>query len=746
MKKIFAIVGIVLLFSILLLASLPLFFKDKIKAKIDVEIEKKIDAKVFYGDFGLSIFKNFPQITVSLSNFGITGNAPFRSDTLVAAQEFNTSFDLMSIFKESQIKVNSVTLNQPKIHLKVLKDGTNNFDIYKQKPDNQADSSSSSFSASISEWEINNGQIIYDDRQMPAFIKFSNINHQGNGDIMSQVFDLDTKTTIEKSEITYKNNSYLNDRSISFEGPIKVDLRKSSYELKAGKLQINDFPIDLDGMVQMPDTNIHLDIRFKTKENEDFKKLISLIPAFYTENYQEIETSGGFSISGNAKGIYNSHQTPTFEITAKVNKGRLQFPSLSVPITDVNIDGFFENKTDKLINTLINLKSFNLNLGKNPIKGHVLLTGLQNSKVDAAIKGVVDLAEIIKIFPMKGLNMRGNLNADFVAKGYYTKNEFPKVSGNLNLKNGFIKSVEFAEPIEKINVIASISNSSGKPTDTRINLSDASLVLQNEPFQLKGTIQNLDNAQWDLSAKGKLDLTRITAIFPVSGTTLKGKIDANITTKGNMEAIKKSQYQNLNMAGTAILKDFEYNATDFPKPFSAKSVDLTFSPTQIIATNASGFLGNSDYEGSGTFSNYFGYVFNNESLNGNLDLVSKSFNLNEWMEDEPQQNNKSLLASDLRAVEIPKNLNLNIHAKIGESAYEKMKISAANGDILVKNGTVKIQNATFSSLGGSFVTNGSYNSQDITHPKFEFDLDLQKIDIAQSYQHLWVVRNLVPIA
>jgi hypothetical protein len=746
MKKILlSILSIVLIF-IALLFTFPLFFKGKIKAKVDLEIAKKIDAKVYYGDLSLSLFKNFPQITVSLSDFGVIGNAPFLGDSLVAAKEFNTSFNLMSIFKESQIKVNSIALTNPKLLLKVLKDGSKNYDIYRKNIDNKQDTTQSSFSVAINSWEITNGQITYDNRQLPAFIRLTNINHDGKGDITSQLFDVNSTTKIEKSEITYKGNNYLNGRSISFEGPVSVDRAKNQYQLKEGKLQINDFPIDLSGIVTLPDTNINLDIQFATKENEDFKKLISLIPSFYTENYKDIETSGNFTIAGKAKGIYNAHKTPTFEVSAKVNGGKLQFPSLSVPISDVNIDGFFENKTDKLVNTHINLKRFNLNLGKNPIKGRLLLEGLQNSKVDADIKGNIDLTEINKIFPMKGLAMRGNLDAEIVAKGYYTKAEFPKVSGKLNLKNGFVKSDQFPEPIENINIIASLLNSSGNPNDTKLNISDASLVMQNEPFKIFGTVENFNNVQWDLAAKGKLDLTRITAIFPIENTILKGKIAGDITTKGNMEAIKKSQYQNLNMAGTATLQDFEYMATDFPKPFSAKSADLTFNPKEIIAKNASGFLGKSDYSGSGIFSNYFGYVFNNESLNGNLDIVSEAFNMNEWLEDETDLKNKSLLATDLRAVEIPKNLSLIIKAKVGETAYEKMKISTASGNILVNNGLVKMQNVVFSALGGSFVTNGSYNSQDIVHPKFDFDLDLQKLDIAQSYQHLWVVRNLVPIA
>lgn len=746
MKKLLIIIGSLLLILLISVVAFPFLFKDKIKAKVDAEIEKNINAKVYYGDLNLTLFKNFPQVTISLSNFGITGNAPFLGDTLVAAKEFDTSFDLMGIFKESEIKLNKISLEEPKIKLITLKDGSNNYDIYQQPVEKEKVTSQSAFSASVNEWSIANGQIVYDNRQMPAFIKLANLNHEGTGDIMSKVFELNSKTTIEKTEVSYQSKSYLKDRAISFEGPIAIDLNQSKYDVKNGKLIINDFPIDLAGTIQKPDTNINLDISFKTKVNEDFKRLISLLPTFYTEEYKDINASGTFTVSGKAKGIYNAHQTPAFEISAKVKNGKLQFPSLSVPITDVNLDGFFENKTDKLVHTSVNIKSFNLNLGKNPIKGHILLTGLENSKVDADVIGKIDLAELTKIFPMKGLTLRGILDAAMVAKGYYTKTEFPKVTGKLNLKNGFAKSVDFPEPIENMNIMATILNNTGSPTDTKINIADASLVMQNEPFKITGTIDNLSNARWDLAAKGKLDLTKITAIFPVSGTTVKGKIDADITTKGDMSAIKSNNYAGLNMAGRATMQDFEYNSVDFPKPFSAKTAELTFTPKEIIVKNAKGYLGKSDYEGSGIFSNYFGYVFNNEVLNGTLTVSSRAFNMNEWMEEDTSPKDKSLEAEHLKAVEIPKNLNFTINAKVTETAYEKMKITNALGNILVKNGAVNMQNVGFNSLGGSFVTNGSYNSADIAHPKFDFDLDLQKIDIVQSYQHLWVVRSLVPIA
>jgi AsmA-like C-terminal region len=753
MKKILIVIFSIFLLLLIAAISIPFLFKDQLKAKLDQEIEKNISAKAYYGDLDVSIFKNFPKVTLTLNKFGIVGIAPFVGDTLVSATAFHTSFDLMSIvgatFKKdtakNTIQINKIAFDEPRILLKVLKDGNNNYEIYK-KSEKTGTKSSSTFSVNITAWQINDGFVKYDNRQLPALVTLTHVNHEGSGAITESVFDVNSTTAISNTDISYKGKSYLKNRTINFEGPINVDFLKSKYSLKDGILKINDFELALVGQIEKPDTNINLNITFKTKENEDFKKLISILPVFYTNDYKNIESEGIFTVSGNAKGIYNNRQTPQFEIFAKVKDGKVKFPTLSTPISNVAIDGVIQNKTDNLNNTSINFKTFQLNLGKNPIKGRLLLTGLQNADVDADIKGKIDLAEITKIFPLKGMAMRGNLVADVVAKGHYSKENFPKITGKLNLTNGYVKSAEFPEPIENMVVMASILNTSGNAADTKIDITNANITMQGEPFFIKGQIENLNNAKWDLIAKGKLDLTRLTAIFPVEGTTLKGKVITDLTTKGQMSAIKNKQYEQLNASGTATLQDFEYRSVDFPQPLLAKQADLTFTPKQIFVKNATGFLGKSDFTGTGDFSNYFGYVFNNEPIIGNLTINSKNFNMNEWLDDDPNVKNNSLETSKLQAVEIPKDLKLTIKAVISNSAYEKMKINNASGNILIENGTVKMQNVNFNSLGGNFTTNGTYNSIDITHPKFDFDLDLQKLEIDQAYQHLWVVRNLVPIA
>ena len=51
--------------------------KDQIKAKILNSINEKVDAKIAFADADLSLFRNFPNASVSIEKLSIINKAPF---------------------------------------------------------------------------------------------------------------------------------------------------------------------------------------------------------------------------------------------------------------------------------------------------------------------------------------------------------------------------------------------------------------------------------------------------------------------------------------------------------------------------------------------------------------------------------------------------------------------------------------------------------------------------------------------
>ena len=108
---------------------LPLIFEDDIKKVINKEIEKTINAQVYFdsNSFKLSFFKNFPDLTLSLNDFGIVGKEDFEQDTLVNVSNFSITIDLWRLLEGIEVK--EIAIDKAQINIKVLKNGKANYDI-----------------------------------------------------------------------------------------------------------------------------------------------------------------------------------------------------------------------------------------------------------------------------------------------------------------------------------------------------------------------------------------------------------------------------------------------------------------------------------------------------------------------------------------------------------------------------------------------------------------------------------------
>ncbi len=740
MQKAIKIGGIILLVLVALVASVPFLFKDKLKVALNREIEKNVDAKVNYGSLSLNLWRHFPDLTVNLSDLSVVGLSPFTGDTLVSANEVSLSVNLLSVWRGKQIKVNHIGLNQPHILVKILKDSSANYAIYESV--SKADTAKSAFSVGVQSWQISDGRVVYDDRLTNTLIKLENVNQTGEGDLTQDIVEVLSDTKIENANISYGGVNYLNNKKISLATTTTLDLLASKYDFKNTTLTINEFPLQLSGSVVMPDTNIYTDIHFKAL-SDDFKQFFSIVPGAYTQNYSDVEATGKIGFDGEVIGIYNSRQFPAFLVNLNVKDGHVQYPDLPKPLEQIDIAATIKNTTDQLANTSVDVKNLSFLLGNNPVKGRALIEGLKRMKVDADFVAKINLEEITKVIPLPGQTLRGLADINLKAKGVYDgQRQFPIVSATANLTNGYVKSDQFAEPLENVTFKGSLVNTNGNINDTRLNISDLRWVLQQEAFEAKGTVSNFADYNWDIEGKGKIDLGKITAIFPIEKTKIDGKITTDIRTKGKMSDLKAKRYAALNTVGQASIANLEYVTPDYPA-MKVQTAELDFTPQKINVTNAVGTVGSSDFATKGQFTNYLGYILNDEAIVGDFTVSSRSFNVNEWLTDSPTAATDSIHKS---VVVVPKNIQLTLHPTVQSVLYDKMKMKNLGGTLTVQDGTIKMNNVVFGALGGQFITNGSYDSRDLARPQFDFGLDLTKIDIGEAYQHLAIVRALTPIA
>src|SRR5882724_9993019 len=263
-KKTLKITGIVLVVLIAAAIAIPILFKGKITRLIKEQINKNIAARVDFSDVDLSLFRNFPRLSVALDSLRVTGIDEFAEDTLVSAQRINVALDLFSVFG-SEMKIHSIQVDQPRVHAIMHKNGHANWSI--TLPDTAAASTAAAtskpFKMALQKYAITNGYVSYRDDSAHMSCEISGLNHSGKGDFTSDDFTLHTSTQTVALSFTYAGIPYLIRTRTNVGADFHIDNKVNKYTFKVDDLSVNDLKLHTEGFFQLVnDSTYDMDIQF----------------------------------------------------------------------------------------------------------------------------------------------------------------------------------------------------------------------------------------------------------------------------------------------------------------------------------------------------------------------------------------------------------------------------------------------------------------------------------------------------
>ncbi len=420
--KIFAI-GIGSLLTIIVVAAIiiPVAFKDKIRARIESEINGMLNAKVAFTDYRLSLFKAFPDAAFSLDNLSVTGTGLFEGDTLAAVKSMDIVFNLRSLFGDKAYEIKSVAVNQPLLNAIVLEDGTANWDIIKETPEDiEADTlPEAPFKVQLREVSMSEGRLFYTDRESDMAASLEDMKFNLSGNMSASQTDLEMDISAGSVDFIMDKIKYLTDAKVNYRAGIDANLDSMIFVLKDNALTINGIVLNLAGSVAMPGDDISADLEFNAPETS-FKSLLSLIPSFYMTGYEELKASGTFSLDGTLKGIYSSADSTMPDITVRllVNDGVISYPDLPEKITAINIKGEVKTGGNDMDNTTVDLSRFHFELAGNPFDMTMKLsTPISDPAVIADVKGKIDLAKLQQAMPLDSISLNGLIDVSLALAG-----------------------------------------------------------------------------------------------------------------------------------------------------------------------------------------------------------------------------------------------------------------------------------------------------------------------------------------
>ncbi|MCZ8090741.1 AsmA-like C-terminal region-containing protein [Flavobacterium sp.] len=570
LKKVLKIVGIVFLLLVVAAFAIPYFFKDQIKAKILTSINENVDAKVAFADADLSLFKNFPNASVTIDKLSIINKAPFEGDTLVSFEELNLKMSIKELFKgeNEPMNIDGISSKNGLINIIFNKDGIGNFDIaLKNKKEDAKDEKSKPLALKIKEYEIENFRFQFYDEKSKMKMVLDSINHEGKGDFTSTKLDLITKTTTKVSLSMDKAN-YMNNVALSLDAILGIDLEKSKYTFKENKAKINELPLEFDGFIQIVEAGQEYDLKFKTPTSS-FKNFLGLIPAQYAANLDNVKTSGDFTVAGFAKGLYSETTVPKFNIEIASNNASFQYPNLPKSVKNIVIDTKIINETGVMNDTYVNLDKLSFQIDQDVFNAKANIKNLaENALVNAALKGTINLANVTKAYPVKlDKPLSGMLKADVTTEfdmQSVEKSDYARIknAGTIDL-SGFNYTDENGKTMNISKVLVAFNPST-------VNLQQFSATTGKSDISVNGVLENFYGFVFkNQELKGNFNLNSnqlavndfMTTEAPKTETATKKSEAMKIPAFLNCSLTAKANtvlYDNLtlkNVSGKIIIKD-----------------------------------------------------------------------------------------------------------------------------------------------------------------------------------------------
>ncbi|PBI93504.1 AsmA family protein [Flavobacterium sp. ACN2] len=753
--------GITFAVIIGLLFLTPIVFEDQIKEQIKKTANERLSAELNYSDVSVSFFRHFPSLTLTLDNLSLNGSAPYTNEKFITAKEVSFGINVASLIFSKSVKIDQIYLSDSFINVKVNPNGEANYNIYKSQEQASQPKDSSDTALKLERIEILNSKIIYDDKSTKVHFDAYGFNYLGKGDLNKAVFDLYSKAKIEKLNIVYEDEPYLMNKKIDADLITKVNINSLSFFFQQNNLKINQLLVDFKGKFDILKDGYNMDFVIKS-DNSNLYDVFTAFPPKYITWLSKTELKGNTNLLLTLKGKYIASENiaPDLNLDVKINDGFVNYNKSAFPVSNLNLD--IKTKVPSLNPDLVivDAKNLSLNINQDYLKSTFLVKGVNTPEINADFKAKIDLEKLTKALGIPDIELKGALAGDVKANGVFDqKNKrFPVTNGIVNLENGYLKTPYYPNPITNITIKSKIENQKGTFEDLKINLTPTQFTFEGKPVFVQAYLSNFDDLNYDIKAKGELDVSRIYKVFSQKGLDLDGFVKADLSLKGKQSDAEKGNYSKLNNKGTLELRNIGIASEYLPKRFIIKEGIFKINQDKMSFNNFLAAYGQSDFKMNGYLQNVFNYAMTNTGiLRGSFKVTSRYINIDEFMSSvdpntpvtessAPKTEAKQSDNTQTGVIIIPNNLNLQLFANAQKVNFDKLNLQNATGNLTMKNGKLTMQNTGFNLIGCNVSMNANYQAVTPQKANFDYAIKATDFDIKRAYNEIEVFRKMASAA
>lgn len=735
LAKIFGGIIILLLIAIGILYAM----QGRIIAAVVDQLEKGYNLEMKYEDVNISIFRDFPQLSLGIENLQV--KETHKQTDLVKLKELDISIDFYSLLSSSApLKVHALSLHNPLLLYEIYPDSTTNWDAFIGAQEPADTSQESIIQLSLDEYSIESGHLIYIDNTTNTSLEVINLNHKGSGVLSADKFNLDTETSIDTLKYQSQGITYVSDYPISLDARFQVNTIDGIYSFKDAQFQLAELKTLLGGEIRTIDNGYDVAVNIKEAQS-DIKQLLSFLPDEMIKDYQGIQSSGKLTLSGTIQGKYlpTSDIYPAVDINLSVENGTITYPELPESISDIKCLATIKKEEGNLNQLEITINPLKFRIGNNePISMVLSISNpMTGPHFIGRAEGTINLTSLNAAIPLQEIkSMSGEIYTDLRFDINYPDikaADYEKVhlSGNLNITGATIQTRSY--PLVTINRLKSTLS------EKELNITEFSVLYGKSDFN--GTLlleEPFTYFNEELPVVSHLSIN--------SHLIDLNQLSSDAETTTTVDSTSSTDLTSINAFYERLVMDIDLKADKvLYSTYVLENIDarahIEDSVFKLVKMSVN-YLDN-NYAVNGFFNNVVNYMLSDDGvLNGNIELKGKKFNL--WKYLNSGESSSGEVSTAMYA--LPDNMNLKINAQLDNVSYETYTLEALNTALELNEQKLTIYEGTASLFNGKVELTGTFEADGTGKPSYDFNYTMKSIDFSSIYTQMPTFRKIAPIA
>jgi AsmA protein len=752
--------GIFIAVVLLLLYLVPMLFPGTISTQVKSLANKSLAGELNFSKSKLSFFTHFPSLTVSLDDLSLMGSAPYANDTLLKADQVAFGINLKRLIFDNEVKVDELYVSDALVNVKVNEQGQANYNVYIAPSEQPKDTTSEGTAIKLERIDFENCHIKYNDHSAKILVDAYGFNYVGKGGLSEEVFDLRTDAEIDSVDFYFDRVPYLKKKRLRADLITRINTNSLSFILQKNELRINKLPVEFTGIFSILKDGYNINVNAVSK-NSRLEELFSVLPPQYLTWMEDTKIGGRSDLSFTFKGRYSAatKKQPDLGFSLKVHDGSIKYNKAPVPLTDFELDINALMPSLDVEQMVVNLKTLGFKVGeKDYFNAFLQSKGLSTMDIKANVNSSLNLKTLDQALGIKDMELRGMLKTDLQAEGTYdaARKLFPKTKGGINLQNGWLKTSFYPNPITNIKFVASAHNQAGAFEDLKVAITPASFVFEGNPIFVNAIFSNFDDIDYNVRAKGELNIGRIYKVFSQKGLDVEGYAKVDVALQGRQSYATTGQYEKLNNKGNIILKNIKATSELFPKSFLIKEGYFTFQNEKMWFDKFKALYGKSDFAINGYLLNTINYFLeSNGTLKGDFNLKSKLIDVNEFMALKEGENTDRKTSVEYAKEDNPKmsgviilptNLDVSLVANADKVAYTGLTLNNLIGKVGIGQGKLSLQNTTFNIIGCTVGIDAAYDDETPLKANFNVHFRAKDFSVERAYKEIPLFHDMVTAA